>query len=92
MGEGRRMKRIAVKYNAEQFVNALIGEACMYARQYVKANPKPEYGTEDFIEVYRIKEKKERDWHPAKGYDGMERQSAYEKNQFDNAIKLYEGE
>ena len=86
------MKRIEVKYNAEQFVNALIGEACMYARQYVKQNPKPEYGTEDFIEVYRIKEKKERDWYPIEyGRDGMEQQTACEKGVFDNVIKLYEG-
>lgn len=48
-----------VTYNAEQFIQCCFGECVEYARRYVKDNPKEEYSTDDFAEVYRMKEREE---------------------------------
>ncbi len=48
-----------VTYNAEQFIQCCFGECVEYARRYVKDNPKDEYSTDDFMEVYRMKELEE---------------------------------
>lgn len=48
-----------VTYNAEEFVKCCMGEGIEYARRYVKENPKERYSTDDFAEVYRMKEREE---------------------------------
>ena len=59
-------KVIKVTYDAESFCNAQFGECIPYARRYVEENPKEEYSTDDFMEVYRMKEREE-GWKGSQG-------------------------
>ena len=52
--------RIEVTYNAEEFIQASFGEGIESAKEYVKKNPKEKYGADDFAEVYRMQEIKQK--------------------------------
>lgn len=52
--------RIEVTYNSEQFIQACFGEGIESAKEYVKKNPKEKYGADDFAEVYRMQEIKQK--------------------------------
>ena len=52
-------KQIMVTYDANSFCEAQFGECLPYARRYVKEHPKESYSTDDFMEVYRMKEREE---------------------------------
>lgn len=87
--------RIEVTYNAEQFVQSCFGEGIESAKEYVKKHPKEKYGADDFAEVYRMQEIKQKARYGSEehSYDGWYTSGWKEDDiSFDRAIKAWEDE
>ena len=85
--------RVEVTYNAEQFIQACFGEGIESAKEYVKAHPKDKYGADDFAEVYRMQEIKQKArYGPDNVYSGgwAGRGWAEDDISFEQAVEAYE--
>ena len=85
--------RIEVTYDADEFIKACFGEGIESAKEYVKKHPKEKYGADDFAEVYRMQEIKQKARH------GEQRMSSYSVSStswveddisFERAVKAWE--
>lgn len=85
--------RIEVTYNSEEFVKACFGEGIESAKEYVKTHPKDKYGADDFAEVYRMQEIKQKArYGPDNCYSNAWSSTSWAEDDisFDRAVKEYE--